>query len=177
MSEGGEARLRTVTCGGCGQHQSGHPSGLCWNCRPHTETEEKAAIARAKDEAARRERMQRDRLPDPERIDIAEVDALSPFEIQVAVGRLMATAPHLRTAARIVDPDGVARLCRETLQDQDIDQQGWRLKPRWFGVVVESTPKQPRTPTGAVIEWPAFAAQLRRQIAPPRRQVTPRGLT
>jgi hypothetical protein len=170
-----------VTCTGCGQYQSGHPTGLCWNCRDHTWLEERLKVERAKDEVARRERLRRERpaleFASGERIEVEPVPALSEFEIHVAVGRLLATAPNLRAVARIVDPDGLARLCRETLQDQDIDQQGWRLKPRWFGVVVESTPKQPRTPTGAVIEWPVFAAQLRRQIASARRQVTPRGLT
>jgi len=88
---------------------------------------------------------------------------LTAVEVQVACGRLAATAPHLRALAMVVAPEDLWRLCREDLQGRDLDVDGWSIRPRWFGIVVVSTGRRGRITGPATIEWRTFAEQLARR--------------
>jgi hypothetical protein len=88
------------------------------------------------------------------------VEALTAFEVRVVVGRLTAAHPHLRALVPLVDQFELTRLCRETLQGEDLQRHGWDVPPRWTSVVVASTPRG----GSGVIEWRAVAGELRRQV-------------
>jgi hypothetical protein len=72
------------------------------------------------------------------------VDALAPFEVQVAIGRLMAIQPSLRALALLTDRDALWRVCLDEMQGRDVRVNGWDIRARWFGVVVVSIPNRGR---------------------------------
>lgn len=89
---------------------------------------------------------------------------LTPFEVQLAIGRLLATQPHLRAVAPLVRPEDLVRLCREGLQGRDLNVDGWDIRPRWFGVVVVSTGRRGTVLGPSTIEWRTVAEHLAGQV-------------
>jgi hypothetical protein len=92
------------------------------------------------------------------------VKGLTPFEVRLTVGRLLGTQPHLRALAPIVNRDDLWRLCRDALQDRDINVDGWDIRPRWFGVVVVSTGRRGKVTGPSTIEWRTVADHLAAQV-------------
>ena len=89
---------------------------------------------------------------------------LTPFEVQLAIGRVVAAQPHLRALAGIVSREDLARLCRDALVDRDFSSDGWDIRPRWFGIVVVSTGRRGKVTGPSTIEWRTVADHLAAQV-------------
>ena len=88
------------------------------------------------------------------------VSVLTPAEILIAARRLAGARPHLAAAADIVHPDDLWQLCRDELTGLDVRTDGWDIRGRWFGAVVEATPRTGELPRGETIPWRVIAAQI-----------------
>ena len=88
------------------------------------------------------------------------VSVLTPAEVLIAARRLGGVRPHLAAVAGIVHPEDMWRLCRDELTGVDVRIDGWNIRGRWFGVVVEATPRTGELRRGETIPWRVIAAQL-----------------
>jgi hypothetical protein len=88
------------------------------------------------------------------------VSVLTPAEVLIAARRLAEVRPHLAAVAGIVHPEDMWRLCRDELTGVDVRIDGWNIRGRWFGVVVEATPRTGELRRGETIPWRVIAAQL-----------------
>ena len=94
------------------------------------------------------------------------MSVLTPAETLIAVRRLAGTRPHLTAVAGIVHPEDLWQLCREELTGVDVRADGWDIRGRWFGVVVEATPRLGMLRRGETIPWRVIASM----IAPRKRR-------
>jgi hypothetical protein len=85
------------------------------------------------------------------------VSVLTPAEVLIAARRLAGVRPHLAAVAGIVHPEDVWRLCRAELTGVDVRIDGWNIRGRWFGVVVEATPRTRELRRGETIPWRVIA--------------------
>jgi hypothetical protein len=74
--------------------------------------------------------------------------------------RLAGARPHLAAVAGIVHPDDLWQLCRDELSGIDVRADGWDIRGRWFGVVVEATPRLGALPRGETIPWRMIASLI-----------------
>ena len=81
------------------------------------------------------------------------MSVLTPAETLIAARRLAGARPHLAAVAGIVHPDDLWQLCRDELSGIDVRGDGWDIRGRWFGVVVEATPRRGALPRGETISW------------------------
>jgi hypothetical protein len=88
------------------------------------------------------------------------VSVLTPAEILVAARRLAGARPHLAAVAGIVHPDDLWQLCRAELSGIDVRADGWDIRGRWFGVVLEATPRTGELPRGETIPWRVIASLI-----------------
>ena len=94
------------------------------------------------------------------------VSVLTPTETLIAARRLAGASPHLAAVAGIVHHEDLWQLCRDELTGVDVRIDGWDICGRWFGVVVEATPRLGELRLSETILWRVIAAQ----IAPPERR-------
>jgi hypothetical protein len=88
------------------------------------------------------------------------VSVLTPAETLIAARRLAGARPHLAAVAGIVHPDDLWQLCRDELSGIDVRADGWDIRGRWFGVVVEATPRLGALPRGETIPWRMIASLI-----------------
>jgi hypothetical protein len=88
------------------------------------------------------------------------VSVLTPGETLIAARRLAGARPHLAAVAGIVHPDDLWQLCRDELTGIDVRADGWDIRGRWFGVVVEATPRLVALPRGETIPWRMMASLI-----------------
>ena len=88
------------------------------------------------------------------------MSVLTPAEILIAARRLAGARPHLAAVAGIVHHEDLWQLCRGELTGVDVRTGGWDIRGRWFGVVVEATPRLGALPRGETIPWRVIAAQI-----------------
>jgi hypothetical protein len=88
------------------------------------------------------------------------VGTLTRTETSVAVHRLGATRPHLAAVAVLVHRDDLWQLARSELSDIDLQQDGWDVRARWFGIVVCATPRVGPLGRAVTIEWRTAARIL-----------------
>ena len=69
------------------------------------------------------------------------VSVLTPAETLIAARRLAGARPHLAAVAGVVHPEDLWQLCPNELTGVDVHADGWDIRGRWFGVVVEATPR------------------------------------
>jgi hypothetical protein len=93
------------------------------------------------------------------------VSVLTSAETLIAARRLAGARPHLAAVAGIVHNEDLWQLCRDELTGLDVRIGGWDIRGRWFGVVVEATPRLGELRRGETIPWRVIAAQ----IVPPER--------
>ena len=86
-----------------------------------------------------------------------DVEGLTAYEVKAVCARLAATAPYLRVLAKVVPPDQLWRVCRKECQGRDLHDDGWIIKPRWFGIVVVATGPHGKISGPSTIEWRTFA--------------------
>lgn len=89
-----------------------------------------------------------------------DVEGLTAFEVKAVCARLAATAPYLRKLAKVVPPDQLWRVCRKECQGRDLHDDGWIIKPRWFGIVVVATGPRGKISGPSLIEWRTFAGHV-----------------
>ena len=88
------------------------------------------------------------------------MSVLTPAETLIAARRLAGARPHLAAVAGIVHPDDLWQLCRDELSGIDVRADGWDIRGRWFGVVVEATPRRGALPRGETILWRMIASLI-----------------
>ena len=88
------------------------------------------------------------------------MSVLTPGETLIAARRLAGARPHLAAVAGIVHPDDLWQLCRDELSGIDLRADGWDIRGRWFGVVVEATPRLGALPRGETIPWRMIASLI-----------------
>jgi hypothetical protein len=88
------------------------------------------------------------------------VSVLIPAETLIAARRLAGARPHLAAVAGIVHPEDLWQLCRDELTGVDVRAGGWDIRGRWFGVVVEATPRLGELPHGETIPWRVIASLI-----------------
>jgi hypothetical protein len=88
------------------------------------------------------------------------VSVLTPAETLIAAQRLAGARPHLAAVAGIVHPDDLWQLCRDELSGIDVRADGWDIRGRWFGVVVEATPRLGALPRGETVSWRMIASLI-----------------
>jgi hypothetical protein len=88
------------------------------------------------------------------------VSVLTPAETLIAARRLAGARPHLATVAGIVHPDDLWQLYRAELSGIDVRADGWDIRGRWFGVVVEATPRLGALPRGETVSWRMIASLI-----------------
>ena len=87
------------------------------------------------------------------------MSVLTPAETLIAARRL-AARPHLAAVAGIVHSDDLWQLCRDELSGIDVRGDGWDIRGRWFGVVVEATPRLGALPRGETVSWRMIASLI-----------------
>jgi len=87
-------------------------------------------------------------------------------QLLLAARRLAGARPHLAAVVGIVHDGDLWQLCRDELTGVDVHTGGWDIRGRWFGVVVEATPRLGALRRGETVPWRVIAAQ----IAPPERR-------
>ena len=88
------------------------------------------------------------------------MSVLTPAETLIAARRLAGARPYLAAVAGIVHPDDLWQLCRDELSGIDVRADGWDIRGRWFGVVVEATPRRGALPRGETIPWRMIASLI-----------------
>ena len=83
-----------------------------------------------------------------------------PAEVLIAAQRLAGARPYLAAVAGLVHDEDLWRLCRDELTGVDVRIDGWDIRGRWFGVVVEATPRTGELQRGETIPWRVIAAQI-----------------
>ena len=83
-----------------------------------------------------------------------------PAEVLIAARRLAGARPHLAAVAGIVAQEDLWQLCRDELTGVDVRIDGWDIRGRWFGVVVEAAPRLGELRRGETIPWRVIAAQI-----------------
>jgi hypothetical protein len=94
------------------------------------------------------------------------VSVLTQAETLIAARRLAGARPHLAAVADIVHPEDLWQLYRDELTGVDVHADGWDIRGRWFGVVVEATPRLGKLRRGETIPWRVIASM----IAPQKRR-------
>ena len=88
------------------------------------------------------------------------VSVLTPAETLIAARRLAGARPHLAAVAGIVHHEDLWQLCRDELSGVDVRTGGWDIRGRWFGVVVEATPRLGALRRGETIPWRVIASMI-----------------
>jgi hypothetical protein len=88
------------------------------------------------------------------------VSVLTPTEILIAARRLAGARPYLAAVAGIAHHEDLWQLCRDELTGVDVHTDGWDVRGRWFGVVVEATPRTGELRRGETIPWRVIADQI-----------------
>ncbi len=88
------------------------------------------------------------------------VSVLTSAEVLIATRRLAGARPHLAAVAGIVHHEDMWQLCCDELTGLDVRLDGWDIRGRWFGVVVEATPRTGELARGETIPWRVIAAQI-----------------
>ena len=88
------------------------------------------------------------------------MSVLTPAETLIAAQRLAGARPHLAAVAGIVHPDDLWQLCRDELSGTGVRADGWDIRGRWFGVVVEATPRLGALPRGETVSWRMIAGLI-----------------
>jgi len=94
------------------------------------------------------------------------VSVLTAAEVLIAARRLAGARPHLAAVAGIVHQEDLWQLCRDELTGVDVRIDGWDIRGRWFGVVVEATPRTGELRRGQTIPWRVIAAQIATRTPP-----------
>ena len=88
------------------------------------------------------------------------VSVLTPAETLIAARRLARARPHLAAVAGLVHPEDLWQFCRAELTGADVRAGGWDIRGRWFGVVIQATPRLGPLPRGETILWRVIASLL-----------------
>jgi hypothetical protein len=88
------------------------------------------------------------------------VSVLTQAETLIAARRLAGARPHLAAVAGIVHTEDLWQLCRDELTGVDVHADGWDIRGRWFGVVVEATPRLGALRRGETIPWRVIASLI-----------------
>ena len=88
------------------------------------------------------------------------MSVLTPAETLIAARRLAGARPHLAAVAGIVHHEDLWQLCRDELTGADVRMGGWDIRGRWFGVVVEATPRLGKLRRGETIPWRVIASLI-----------------
>ena len=88
------------------------------------------------------------------------MSVLTQAETLIAARRLAGARPHLAAVAGIVHPEDLWQLCRDELTGVDVHADGWDIRGRWFGVVVEATPRLGALRRGETIPWRVIASMI-----------------
>jgi hypothetical protein len=88
------------------------------------------------------------------------VSVLTPAETLIAARRLAGARPHLAAVAGIVHPEDLWQFCRDELTGVDVRADGWDIRGRWFGVVIEATPRLGVLRRGETILWRVIATLI-----------------
>ncbi len=78
----------------------------------------------------------------------------------IAARRLAGARPHLAAVAGIVHHEDLWQLCRDELTGVDVRIGGWGIRGRWFGVVIQATPRLGALPRGETIPWRVIASLI-----------------